>query len=98
MIRAGQRVWIKPEWQDPGDDRFQWFAIEDACGDRVRIRPEGTGLPLPPIYKVQTFMLLFEAPAGPMAYIAIEPLFELTDAARAYLNAANSGSERAQRA
>jgi hypothetical protein len=29
MIKAGDRIEIKPEWQDKGDDLFDFFAIED---------------------------------------------------------------------
>ena len=29
MIRAGQQVTIKPEWQDDGDQDFIWTAITD---------------------------------------------------------------------
>jgi hypothetical protein len=29
VIRAGDRVYIKPEWQDAGDDRFTWIAVTD---------------------------------------------------------------------
>ena len=38
-LKIGDRVQIVPEWQDPGDDRFERFVIEapDDC-TRVRIR------------------------------------------------------------
>lgn len=38
-IRKGDRVFIKPEWQDAGDDQFIWIALEDEDGGRVRISP-----------------------------------------------------------
>jgi hypothetical protein len=44
-LQVGDRVQIVPEWQDPGDDRFESFVIEappDAT--RVRIRTLIPGL------------------------------------------------------
>jgi hypothetical protein len=44
-LKVGDRVQIVPEWQDPGDDRFESFVIEappDAT--RVRIRTLIPGL------------------------------------------------------
>ena len=29
LIRKGERINIKPEWRDDGDENYQWFAIED---------------------------------------------------------------------
>jgi hypothetical protein len=34
-IRKGDRIGIKPEWQDPGDDKFLWVGLEDEDGGRV---------------------------------------------------------------
>lgn len=56
-IQAGDIVRIKPEYQDKGDDRFIWHAIEDADGDRVRIAPVAAELPFPPNYIVSLSML-----------------------------------------
>ena len=39
-IRHGDKVRIKPEWQDPGDDTIEWIAIEDENSGRVRIEPQ----------------------------------------------------------
>ena len=39
LIRKGERVFIKPEWQDKGDDDYIWIALEDEDGGRVRISP-----------------------------------------------------------
>ncbi|MBI1347130.1 hypothetical protein GC163_12670 [bacterium] len=36
-IRKGDRIRIRPEWQDPGDDKFVWFACEDEDGGRVLV-------------------------------------------------------------
>ena len=58
MIKKGDIVRIKPEWQDPGDDKFTWIAIEDEDGGRVRIEPVDIGLPFPPNQAVTTEMLV----------------------------------------
>lgn len=60
MIKKGDIVKIKPEWQDPGDEKFTWFAIEDEDGGRVRITPVDIGLPIPPNQVVTTDMLVAE--------------------------------------
>ena len=43
MIRAGQRVRIKPEWQDEGDDSFVWHAVDSEEKGRVTIQAENAG-------------------------------------------------------
>lgn len=60
MIRKGDTVRIKPEWQDDGDDTFHWIAVEDEDGGRVRIQATNTGLRFPPNQVVQTSMLELE--------------------------------------
>lgn len=60
MIKKGDQVRIKPEWQDKGDDLFFWLALEDEDGGRVRIAPIGTGLELTPNQVVETSMLEHE--------------------------------------
>ena len=57
MIKKGDVIKIKPEWQDAGDDLFTWIAIEDEDGGRVRIKPVGTGLSFPPNQVVTTDMI-----------------------------------------
>jgi|GEM_PF-3925743 len=49
-LRAGDRVQIVPEWQDPGDDQFERFVIEapDDCA-RVRIRTIVPGFSIHPV-------------------------------------------------
>lgn len=38
-LKVGDRVQIVPEWQDPGDDRFESFVIEAPLDcTQVRIR------------------------------------------------------------
>ena len=54
MIRKGDVVRIKPQWQDAGDDRFTWVALGDEDGGRVDISPINTGLTFPPRYVVKT--------------------------------------------
>ena len=58
MIRKGQQVHIKPEWQDKGDDRFTWFALEDEDGGRVRIAPLMADFAIRPETVVETRMLV----------------------------------------
>lgn len=60
MIKKGDTVRIKPEWQDAGDDTLHWIAIEDEDGGRVRITPTNTGLEFPPNQVVETSMLEHE--------------------------------------
>jgi len=40
MIKAGDKVRIKPEWQDAGDDKYEWIALGDEGGGRVLIQPQ----------------------------------------------------------
>lgn len=53
MIRKGDKVQIKPEWQDAGDDRFTWVAVDDAANGRVMISPVDTGLAIAPTQVVK---------------------------------------------
>ena len=62
MIRKGDRVRIRPEWRDPGDDQFVWVATEDEDGGRVRISPANIGLAILPTQVVDTSMLEPEQP------------------------------------
>lgn len=57
MIRNGMRVYIKPEWQDPGDVGLEFYACSDEDQGRVDIIPGNIGLPFPPIQTVSTYML-----------------------------------------
>ncbi len=58
MIRKGQQVHIKPEWQDDGDDEFTWVAIEDEDGGRVKIMTLMPELRFQPVSVVETRMLV----------------------------------------
>lgn len=57
MIKKYDKVLIKKEWQDDGDDLFDWIAIDDEVGGRVTIMPTNTNMPIPPQYRVETNML-----------------------------------------
>lgn len=57
LITKGTPLRIKPEWQDEGDDEFEWVALEDEDGGRVRISPKNTGLDIPPNQVVTTEMV-----------------------------------------
>ncbi len=48
MIRKGQRVTIKLEYSNAGDELVQWIAIEDEHGGRVRIQAVNTGMTINP--------------------------------------------------
>ena len=58
MIRKGQKVEIKPEWQDPGDDQFTWIALEYEDSDRLKIMALMPELPIPPVQIVESRMLI----------------------------------------
>lgn len=47
-IKAGDQVKIKPEWQDAGDDQYEWRALNDEEGGRVKIQPQIPGLAILP--------------------------------------------------
>lgn len=53
MIKQGDIVKLKPAYQDSGDDKYTWHAIEDEDGGRVRIMPIDTKLSHPPNYVVE---------------------------------------------
>lgn len=57
MITAGDQVFIKPEWQDAGDDKYIWQALENEDGGRVKIAPINIGLPITPNQIIETRML-----------------------------------------
>jgi hypothetical protein len=55
-IRKGDRLRIKPEWRDQGDEKIVWIAIEDEDGGRVRIQPQ-LDMPIRPNQVVTTEMV-----------------------------------------
>lgn len=58
MITKGQQVFIKPEFQDAGDDRFTWVAVSDEDKGRVMIQPIDTGLQFAPVSNVNVEWLV----------------------------------------
>lgn len=65
MIRKGQRVRIKPEWQDGGEDEYQWFATEDEGYGRVTIMAVRPGRSIFALETVRTSMLEEVDPSRP---------------------------------
>jgi len=63
-IKRGDRIRIRPEWQDSGDDEFEWIAIEDEDGGRVRIAPILPEMNFPPNQVVTTNMVEWVAHAS----------------------------------
>lgn len=57
MIRNGDQVFIRREFQDAGDHAFDWFAVSDEEKGRVDISPRGTGLTIAPVQTVMVSML-----------------------------------------
>lgn len=57
MICKGDRVAIKPEYQDPGDTDFVWYACDNEEKGRVTITPRGTMLTVAPQQTVPVYML-----------------------------------------
>lgn len=56
MIRRGDVVRLKPEWQDKGDDMIVFIALEDEDGGRVLIEAQ-VDMKLKPTQRVRTDML-----------------------------------------
>jgi hypothetical protein len=52
MIKSGEEVKIKPEWQDPGDDKITWIAVDDEEKGRVTIQAQ-LDLPIKPTQVVK---------------------------------------------
>lgn len=60
MIRKGDTVRIKPEWQDEGDSELVWIALSDEEKGRVDIQsndPRLMNLPIRPFQTVSRYML-----------------------------------------
>lgn len=56
-IKAGDTVKIKLEWQDAGDDKITFVAMEDEDGGRVLIGALGVLQSFTPTQVVHTSML-----------------------------------------
>lgn len=48
MIKKGDEIRILPEWQDKGDDKLIWVAVDDEENGRVMIMPVNLDLPINP--------------------------------------------------
>lgn len=48
MIKKGNEVRILPEWQDKGDDKLIWIAVDDEENGRVMIAPINLDIPIKP--------------------------------------------------
>lgn len=57
MVRQGDIVAIKPEYQDAGDSQFVWTAIEDEDGGRVKITADVKGMAIKPVQVILVSML-----------------------------------------
>ena len=57
MIRKNDKLRILPQWQDDGDDQFEWVAEEDESGDRVLIRGVIPDFPIHPTFRLETHMV-----------------------------------------
>lgn len=55
-IKRGDIVTFKSEYQDPGDDRITFIAIEDEDGGRVLVEAQ-LGLPINPTQVVAVRMI-----------------------------------------
>ena len=53
MIKKGDVVEILPKWQDKGDDKFVWTAVDDEEKGRVSISPKIWADKLNPVHVVQ---------------------------------------------
>ena len=51
MIKKGDTVVFKKEWQDKGDDKIVFIAIEDEDGGRVKVQAQ-LGLTFNPVQVV----------------------------------------------
>ena len=56
-IKAGDKIKIKREWQDDGDDNIEFIAIDDQDGDRVWIGALGVLRNFTPTQIVSVSML-----------------------------------------
>jgi hypothetical protein len=62
-LKAGDRVQIVSEWQDPGDERFERFVIEaPADSTRVLIRTIIPGFTIHPTERIEADRLVLLPP------------------------------------
>lgn len=55
-IKKGDRVFIKPEWQDAGDDKKEWYCVKDSDDKMLGISAK-SDLPFPPWQWVDVEMI-----------------------------------------
>ena len=62
-LKVGDRVQIVPEWQDPGDEKYERFVIEapDDCS-RVRIQAVIPGFAFHPVEWIEADKLVHLSP------------------------------------
>lgn len=53
-IKKGDRVRIKPEYQDDGDDKYTWHAVDDEDKGRVTVSPKDHPMSIKPTYVLQS--------------------------------------------
>ncbi len=57
-IAKGDRVWVLPEWLEPGEEETVFIAAEDSTDDRGEMPRilvgtlEGSRLPFPPVERI----------------------------------------------
>ena len=57
MIKKGDKVNIKQEYQDAGDDLYHWVAVDDEEKGWVSISPSNIDLSIKPVHVVNIDML-----------------------------------------
>lgn len=57
MFKKGDQVEILPDFQDPGDDGFNWVVLEDEEKGRVDLCPVDINLQIKPRYTVGTHQI-----------------------------------------
>ncbi len=61
MIKTGTRVYIRPEYQDSGDDQYIWVAVDDESKGRVTISALNSQMHIIPTHVVRVEWLSLEA-------------------------------------
>ena len=56
-IHKGQRVVLKPEWMDEGDDTCEFIAINDMEKGRVDVSDANNTMAITPIHMIHDFMI-----------------------------------------
>ena len=56
-IKKGQRVVLKPEWMDEGDEACEFIAINDMEKGRVDVSDANNKMAITPIHLIQDFMV-----------------------------------------